>query len=102
MDRRDVLRGIGGAMAVPMVSAWPAAAQSKYPDRPIRLVVPYPPGGVVDAVARQWGDKIRPSLGAVVIENLAGGGGTIASAAVARAQPDGYSLLFGDSSSQII
>ena len=102
MDRRDVLRGIGGAMAVPMVSARPAAAQSKYPERPIRLVVPYPPGGVVDAVARQWGEKIRATLGTTIVENQAGGGGTIAAASVARAQPDGYTLLFGDTSSQII
>ena len=102
MDRRGVLRGIGGVMAAPMVSTWSAAAQSKYPERPIRLVVPYPPGGVVDAVARQWADKMRTPLGTFVIENQAGGGGTIASATVARAQPDGYTLLFGDSSSQII
>jgi tripartite-type tricarboxylate transporter receptor subunit TctC len=80
----------------------PASAQAKYPERAIRLVVPFAPGGVVDAVARQWADKIRQPLGAVVIENQGGGGGLVGAASVARSQPDGYTLLFGDSSSQII
>jgi tripartite-type tricarboxylate transporter receptor subunit TctC len=80
----------------------PASAQAKYPERAIRLVVPFAPGGVVDAAARQWADKIRQPLGAVVIENQGGGGGLVGAASVARSQPDGYTLLFGDSSSQII
>jgi tripartite-type tricarboxylate transporter receptor subunit TctC len=65
-------------------------------------VVPYPPGGVVDVVARTWTEKIKQSLGNIYVENLAGGGGTIGAANVARSRPDGYSLLFGETSCLII
>ena len=102
MDRRDCIRGIAAAVTAPLLPAVPAMAQSKYPDRPIRLIVPYAPGGVVDAVARHWAERMKSPVGTVVIENQGGGGGTIGAAAVARAQPDGYTLLFGDTSSQII
>ena len=79
----------------------PAAAQSKYPASPVRLVVPYAPGGVVDAMARIWADRMKP-FGTIVVENQGGGGGTIGAASVAHARADGYTLLFGDTSSQII
>jgi len=102
INRRGVIKGIGAAAATPLLTAWPAAAQAKFPDHPIRLIVPYSAGGVVDAVARQWAERIRAPLGTVVIENQGGGGGMIGAGAVSRAQPDGYTLLFGDSSSQII
>ena len=92
----------GAAMVARMLDALPASAQSKYPERAIRLVVPYAPGGVVDAVARHWADKVKQPLGTVVIENQGGGGGVVGAGSVARAQADGYTLLFGDSSSQII
>jgi tripartite-type tricarboxylate transporter receptor subunit TctC len=65
-----------------------------YPSRPIRLVVPFPAGGVVDFVARQIGQKMADSMGqAVVVENRAGAGGTIATEAAARAAPDGTTVL---------
>ncbi|HWL31030.1 MAG TPA: tripartite tricarboxylate transporter substrate-binding protein [Xanthobacteraceae bacterium] len=102
MNRRATLLGMAAAGAAPLFAAGPAAAQAKYPDRPIRLIVPYAAGGVVDAVARQWAERIRGPLGTVVIENQGGGGGMIGAGAVARATADGYTLLFGDSSSQII
>ena len=92
----------GAAMVARLLDALPASAQSKYPERAIRLVVPYAPGGVVDAVARHWADKVKQPLGTVVIENQGGGGGVVGAGSVARSQPDGYTLLFGDSSSQII
>jgi tripartite-type tricarboxylate transporter receptor subunit TctC len=79
----------------------PAFAQSKYPASPVRLVVPYAPGGVVDAMARIWADRMKP-FGTIVVENQGGGGGTIGAASVAHARADGYTLLFGDTSSQII
>ena len=72
-----------------------APAQSNYPDRVIRLMVPFPPGGVYDAVARPWADRMKTSLGSIVVENMGGAGGSLAAAAVARAQPDGYTLLLG-------
>ena len=70
-------------------------AQSKFPERPIRLVVPYVPGGVYDAIARQWAEKAKTTLGQVVVENIGGAGGALGTAAVARAQRDGHTILLG-------
>jgi tripartite-type tricarboxylate transporter receptor subunit TctC len=99
--RRDFIRGGAAAFAAQLLPPSFAFAQSKYPASPVRLVVPYAAGGVVDAMARIWADRMRP-FGTIVVENQGGGGGTIGAASVAHARPDGYTLLFGDTSSQII
>src|SRR5256885_2281593 len=91
--RRRFLHLAAGAAALPAVSGM-ARAQS-YPTRPIRLVIPFPPGGAFDAVGRPWADKVKPLLGTVVVENIGGGGSSIGAAAVARAPPDGYTILLG-------
>ena len=78
------------------LAAWPAAnAQgSKFPSRQIRIVVPFPPGGLTDAYARMYGEQLMQQLGAtVVVENKTGGGAVIGIDAVAKAPPDGYTLL---------
>src|SRR5258705_721665 len=91
--RRLFLHLAAGVAALPAVSriAW---AQG-YPARPIRLVIPFPPGGAFDAVGRPWADRMRPLLGTVVVENIGGAGASMGAAAVARARPDGYTLLLG-------
>src|SRR6476469_8250019 len=92
-SRRDILILLGSA-AAPLTFPDAAAAQS-YPDRPIRLVVPFPPGGAYDSLARPWADRIKPLLGTVVVENIGGAGASLGAAAVARARPDGYTILLG-------
>jgi tripartite-type tricarboxylate transporter receptor subunit TctC len=75
--------------------AAPSVARAAYPDRPIRLVIPFPPGGTVDVTARIVAAKAGELLGgSIVVENLAGAGGNVAGQRVARAAPDGYTLLF--------
>jgi tripartite-type tricarboxylate transporter receptor subunit TctC len=82
--------------AFTVIALAPAAAQ-QYPVRPITIVIPLPPGGSNDIMARAVGDKLSASLGQqVVIENRTGGGsGTVGTRAVARSAPDGYTLLLG-------
>ncbi len=79
-------------------AAGPATAQS-YPDRPIKLIVPFPAGGSVDAMARLVAQQMSSKLGPVVVENRPGAGATIGAKAVAMAAPDGYTLLFGSAGS---
>ena len=80
-----------------------ASAQDVYPSKPITLIVPFPPGGVADIVARPAADAIGRVLGTpVVIENKAGAGGGIGMAYVAKAKPDGYTLLLALSSISIL
>ena len=86
------------------VLAFPAtAAADTYPSRSIRLVVPFPPGGQTDNVSRLLGNAMTPVLGQqIVIDNRAGASGTIGSAEVARAQPDGYTIVMGPASTHAI
>jgi tripartite-type tricarboxylate transporter receptor subunit TctC len=93
IDRRSFVAGVIAATA-----AAPALAQD-YPARPIRLVVPYPPGGGTDFFARVVTTAMGQSLGqTVVVENRPGAGTIIGAEAVARAAPDGYTFLLGDTS----
>src|SRR5580698_3376012 len=80
-----------------------AAHAQTFPDRPVRLVVAYPPGGPSDTMARVTTQNIAASLGqSLIIENEPGAGGRIGTRAVARAKPDGYTLLFGGSNENAI
>ena len=102
MTRRRILAFGLAALTERISTPRPAFAQSKYPDRPIRLVIPYPPGGVNDAVGRPWAEKMKSALGTVVVENLGGGGGTVGASAVVRAQPDGYTILLANNSILVV
>src|SRR6516162_1570198 len=93
LPRRRFLHLAAGVAALPAASrlAWAQA----YPTRPIRLVVPFPPGGAFDTLARPWVEQVKPLLGTIIVENIGGGGSSLGAAAVARARPDGYTILLG-------
>ncbi|QDL91183.1 tripartite tricarboxylate transporter substrate binding protein [Paroceanicella profunda] len=101
--RRGVLLGLALAVAAALLpGAGPAAAQD-YPDRPVTIVVPFPPGGSTDLLARKIAEKISGPLGQpVVVENRAGAGGAVGASYVARSDPDGYTLLMGVTGSNAI
>ncbi len=73
-----------------------------YPNQPIKLIVPFPPGGVNDVVARPFAEKFSTILGHIVIENRGGAGRVIGGSAVARADPDGYTLLLGSGATLLV
>ncbi len=101
VTRRVALKLALAALAAG-IAPFPAFGQNKYPERPIRLIVPRPAGGVVDIVGRQWAERVRTSLGSVFIENVGGGGGTIGTSAAAHASPDGYTLVIGSTSDLVL
>ena len=89
LPRRSLLATAALAVAVPGV-AW---AQSGYPNKPVRLIVPFAPGGTTDIIARVVSEKINAPLGqTLLVDNKAGGGGSIGANEIARAAPDGYTL----------
>jgi len=102
MNRRKLLSFARAAVAAAALSPLGAIAQAQYPARPIRLVVPFAPGGVVDTIGRLWAQRVGPSLGTIVVDNRGGAGGVIGAGEVAHAQPDGYTLLLGNTSTQVL
>ena len=86
---------LGGFVALWLIGTV-ASAEVAYPTRPIRLIVPFAPGGTTDVLARIIGERVQQALGQpIVIENRGGAGGNIGADAVAKAPPDGYTLLMG-------
>ncbi len=100
IGRRALLAtGLTLAVAAATSVATNARAQS-YPDKPIKMIVPFPPGGPIDTMARLTGQDMSARLGQqVIVENRPGAGSTIGFKAAAAAEPDGYTLLFGSSGS---
>ena len=93
--RRAVLRALT-ATALAASAAAPAWSQGAWPDKPIRVVLPFPPGGPSDMVIRLAAEKMQPVLKqSIVIDNKPGAGGNLGAAEVARAVPDGYTWLWG-------
>lgn len=99
--RRVLIRAMTAAI-VSMAAATPAWAQSAYPNRPVRLIAPFPPGGTSDVLARLIAAKLTEGIGqTVAVDNRAGASGNIGHEAAARSAPDGYTLLLSNSSTVV-
>ncbi|MCP3443063.1 tripartite tricarboxylate transporter substrate binding protein [Bradyrhizobium sp. CCGUVB14] len=100
LSRRDF---VNAAAFAATVAGFPRCGNAvDYPSRPIRLVIPYAAGGPGDQIGRPWVERMSSQLGPSFVENISGAGGAIGTAAVAREKPDGYSLLLGNGSTQVI
>ncbi len=89
--------------ALAVTGAWAQAPAADYPNKPIRLVVPFPPGGGGDTLARLVMTRVARELGQpLVVENVAGAGGNVGAVAAARATPDGYTLFYGTNGTHAI
>jgi len=94
MTRSNIRGMLMAAAGLALAFATPVFAQSDYPNRPIRLIIPFPPGGSNDVVGRMIGDQLSKQLGKqVVIDNRAGAGGVIGTELAGKEKPDGYTLL---------
>ena len=100
MIRRHVL--VLCLLAASITESATALAQERYPSRPVRLAIPAVAGGVHDVIGRVWAERIKPHFGTVIIDNRGGGGGLIAANDIAHAQPDGYSLLMGSTTTNVL
>jgi tripartite-type tricarboxylate transporter receptor subunit TctC len=86
-------RALAAALGAALLAGTTGASAQAYPNKPVKLVVPFAPGGTTDIVARVVADKIQPALGQpMIVENKAGGGGAVGANETARSTPDGYSL----------
>jgi tripartite-type tricarboxylate transporter receptor subunit TctC len=100
---RRSLTGLFAGLALPAVAQTSGAATAAWPDRPIRLIAPYPPGGQTDIVARWLAEQLRPILPQpIIVENRAGAQGIIGTQAVLAAPADGYSVLYVNASITLI
>jgi tripartite-type tricarboxylate transporter receptor subunit TctC len=101
MKRRDALK-LGLAASAAALAAPRAFAQGSFPNRPIKLVVPFSAGGVNDIVGRQWAERMKPVLGSVYVENVGGAGGTLGIMEVKRSEPDGHTVALGSTSTMVL
>jgi tripartite-type tricarboxylate transporter receptor subunit TctC len=100
MERRNFIKlGFGCALASLFPLQLPA---QNFPVRPIKLVVPFAPGGLVDVIGRLWTEKVRETIGTIIVENEGGAGGALGANNVARSDADGYTILLGNSSTQVL
>lgn len=102
LNRRCFMAFGLGTLAVAASGPSPAIAESDYPQRSIRLIVPRSAGGVLDIVGREWTNWVAPNLGTIAVENYGGGGGMTGTAMVAHAAADGYTLLLGSTSDLVL
>jgi tripartite-type tricarboxylate transporter receptor subunit TctC len=93
---RDVVARTVVAVVAAVALAMPQAASAAYPDRPIHVIVPFPPGGGGDTLARMVLNKVAARQGwTIVVENRAGAGGNVGTEVAAHSNPDGYTLVYG-------
>jgi len=96
MNRRHFFCAAAAAIGLAGIAS--TAVADQYPSRPVTMVIPFPPGGTLDVVGRMLAQKLQEQMGqSFIVDNKPGAGGTIGSSAVARAKPDGYTLLFSPS-----
>jgi tripartite-type tricarboxylate transporter receptor subunit TctC len=101
LTRRQAMAGLGGGLA--LLKSMPALAEAAYPNRTIKMIVPYPAGGTTDFLGRLVAEQLQGGLGAaVIVENKPGAGTTLGAELVARAEPDGYTLLLATSTTLAI
>jgi tripartite-type tricarboxylate transporter receptor subunit TctC len=101
LTRREVITGCGGGLA--LLTGLPALAEAAYPSRAITMIVPYPAGGATDFLGHLVADQLKTGLGAtVIVENKPGAGTTLGASQVAKAEPDGYTLLMATSTTLAI
>jgi tripartite-type tricarboxylate transporter receptor subunit TctC len=105
--RRTFLQGLTAsslaAMSLPSWPSSPVQAQGLYPNRPVKLIVPYPPGGNTDLVARLFAVQLATALGQpVIVDNRGGAAGSIGMAAAAKSPADGYTIVIGDVGSLVV
>src|SRR5438552_7366839 len=100
IGRRDFL--VRGSAAALTSAAAPVFAQTAFPTKQIHLIVPTSAGGVHDVFGRIWADRVKSSLGAIIVENRAGGGSSIALNYVVQQPPDGRTLLVGSTSTLVL
>lgn len=97
-------RAIVAALSV-VIAALPAVdapAQTKYPERTIKMIIPFPPGGLFDTVGRPLAEKLKPHLGTIIIENIGGAGSARGAGLAAKAEPDGYTLFLAGNGSHVV
>ena len=98
---RRLGRGVVRAFCLVVIAA--QAQTQTYPSKPVRIIVPYAPGGLTDVVARLYSEQLRQSLGrGVFVENKPGASGIIAIEEMARARPDGHTLMIGNISTNAL
>jgi len=102
MRRRDFVVGATAAAGSALLLSHRTLAQDAYPSKPIHIVVPTSAGGVHDVIGRIWADRVKASLGSVIVENRAGGGSSIGLNYVAQSPADGYMLLVGSTSTLVL
>ena len=96
--KRRTLLGAAGASLLAAPALGPAFAQGAYPNKPLKMVVPYPPGGGTDGLGRITAERLSAKLGQqIIVQNIGGASSTVGSETVRRADPDGYTILFNAS-----